>query len=245
MTRPKSPTCRHCDQPAVSYASTPLCREHYNQRRRKGRPRQPRTPSTVCRECGAPRWPGAGTLARCEEHYRIYARRQVRRSRGMDENAPVKVVDTSKCRLCDEPRLPYGVHCNQCRRNYEAERRRKAGAQPRTLLCVTPGCGRPKATPHGKLCRTCYDQRQEAKVKATSRAKMTVAAKAVEKQVPRRWDTGLPGRGVAVSVVTETLEPIKPVVPTVPVKRIPAADAEERAQREREWAAWLAKRRED
>ncbi|NBW22479.1 MAG: hypothetical protein EBR82_82480, partial [Caulobacteraceae bacterium] len=181
-------TCRHCNEPAVSYSTTPLCRDHYNQRRRKGRPRQPRQPSTVCKECGAPRKPGV-SIARCEEHYRVYARKQVRRSRGMDPDAPVKVVDTSKCSRCDEPRLPYGVMCRQCLRNYEAERRRKAGVQPRSTFCESPGCGQPKATPHGKFCRVCYDQRQEAKVKASSRAKMSTAAKAIEKQVPRRWDT--------------------------------------------------------
>ena len=110
--------CRHCDQPAVSYSNAPLCRQHYNERRRKGRPRQPRQPSAVCKQCGAPRKQGV-TVALCADHYRDYARRQVRRSRGMDPDAPVKVVDTSKCKLCDEPRLPYGVMCRQCLRNYE------------------------------------------------------------------------------------------------------------------------------
>ena len=138
MTR----TCRHCDQPAVSYSNTPLCRNHYNQRRRKGRPRQPRKPSTVCRECGAPRKPGV-SIARCEEHYRIYARKQVRRSRGMDPDAPVKVVDTSKCRLCDEPRLPYGVMCRGCLRAYEAERRRKAGASRSPITANGAATGSP------------------------------------------------------------------------------------------------------
>jgi len=239
MTR----ACRHCDQPAVNYSNTPLCRQHYNQRRRKGRPRQPRQPSAVCRECGAPRKAGV-SIARCEEHYRIYARKQVRRSRGMDPDAPVRVVDASKCRLCDEPRLPYGVMCRGCLRAYEAERRRKAGAQPRSTTCETPGCGQPKATPHGKFCRVCYDQRQEAKVKASSRAKMSTAAKAVEKQMPRRWDTALPGRGVAELVVgPEVFARPDPIQPTRPVTRIRAADADEREAREREWAEWLTKRR--
>ncbi len=239
MTR----TCRHCDQPAVSYSDTLLCRQHYNERRRKGRPRQPRQPSTVCKECGAPRKQGV-TVALCPDHYRDYARRQVRRSRGMDPDAPVKVVDTSKCRLCDEPRLPYGVMCRQCLRNYEAERRRKAGVQPRSTTCESPGCGQPKATPHGKFCRVCYDQRQEAKVKASSRAKMSTAAKAVEKQIPRRWDTALPRRGVTEPVVgAEVFAKPEPIQPTRPVTRIRAANADEREAREREWAEWLQRRR--
>jgi len=175
MTR----TCRHCDQPAVSYSDTLLCREHYNERRRKGRPRQVRKPGEVCKQCGAPRKPKV-TVALCPDHYRDYARCQVRRRHAMDPDAPVKVVDTMKCKLCPEPRLPYGVMCRQCLRNYEAERRRKAGAQPRSTTCES-GRGQPKATPHGKYCRVCYDQRQEAKVKASSRAKMSTAAKAVEK----------------------------------------------------------------
>lgn len=139
-------------------------------------------------------------------------RRQVRRSRGMDPDAPVKVVDTSKCKLCDEPRLPYGVMCRQCLRNYEAERRRKAGAKPRSMVCESPGCGQAKATPHGKYCRACYDQRQEAKVKASSRAKMATAAKAIEKQIPRRWDTALPGRDLTEPLVgAEVLAKPEPI----------------------------------
>lgn len=220
MTR----TCRHCDQPAVSYSDAPLCRQHYNERRRKGRPRQPRQPSAVCKQCGAPRRPGV-TVALCPEHYRDYARRQVRRSRGMDPDAPVKVVDTSKCRLCDEPRLPYGVMCRQCLRNYEAERRRKAGAKPRSTTCESPGCGQPKATAHGKFCRVC---------------------KAIQKQVPRRWDTALPGRGVTEPVVgAEAFAKPEPIQPARPVTQIRAADADEREQRERERAEWLSRRRRD
>ena len=159
------------------------------------------------------------------------------------KDAPVKVVDTSKCSRCDQPRLPYGVMCRGCLRNYEAERRRKAGVQPRSTACETPGCGQPKATPHGKFCRVCYDQRQESKVKASSRAKMSTAAKAVEKQVPRRWDTALPGRGVTEPVVgAEVFAKPEPVQPTRPVTRIRAADADEREAREREWAEWLQRR---
>lgn len=244
MTR----TCRHCNEPAVSYSTTLLCRAHYNERRRKRRPRKPRQPSTVCKECGAPRKPGL-TYAQCEEHYRVYVIRASRKRRGTDpdapiKDAPVKVVDTSKCSRCDQPRLPYGVMCRGCLRNYEAERRRKAGVQPRSTVCESPGCGQPKATPHGKYCRVCYDQRQEAKVKASSRAKMSTAAKAIEKQVPRRWDTALPGRGVTEPIVgAEAFAKPEPVQPTRPVTRIRAADADEREQREREWAEWLSKKR--
>jgi hypothetical protein len=92
----------------------------------------------------------------------------------------------------------------------------------------------------------CYDQRQEAKVKASSRAKMSTAAKAIEKQVPRRWDTALPGRGVTETVVgAEVFAKPQPVQPTRPVTRIRAADADEREAREREWAEWLSRRRRD
>ena len=129
---------------------------------------------------------------------------------------------------------------------------REAAAHLRSLvpdkngLLPCPMCGQPKATPHGKYCRVCYDQRQEAKVKASSRAKMATAAKAIEKQVPRRWGTALPGRGVTEPVVgAEVFAKPEPVQPTRPVTRIRAADADEREQREREWAEWLQRRRRD
>jgi hypothetical protein len=75
---------------------------------------------------------------------------------------------------------------------------------------------------------------------------MATAAKAIEKQIPRRWDTALPGRGVTEPVVgAEVFAKPEPAQPTRPVTRIRAADADEREQREREWAGWLQRRRRD
>jgi len=148
------------------------------------------------------------------------------------------------CRHCDQPAVSYS-DTPLCRLHYN-QRLRKGGAQPRSTTCESPGCGQAKATPHGKYCRVCYDQRQEAKVKATSRAKMATAAKAIEKQVPRRWNTALPGRGVTEPVVgAEVFAKPEPIQPTRPVTRIRAADADEREQREREWAEWLQRSRRD
>ena len=152
MTR----TCRVCGEPRASYTKMALCREHYQARRRvKGPHGKPgRVKVEVCRECGGPRKANCQKPL-CEEHYRVYVIRASRKRRGTDADAPVKdaqvkVADTSKCRLCDEPRLPYGAMCRQCLRNYEAERRRKAGAQPRSTTCKAPACGVPKATPAGR-----------------------------------------------------------------------------------------------
>ena len=256
MTR----TCRVCDQPRAGYTKTALCREHYLARRRVKGPhgKRGRPKVEICRECGGPRKPSCH-MALCEEHYRVYVIRASRKQRGTDPDGPVKAVpvkavDTTTCSRCDQPRLPYGNLCRACHNARCEEQRRKRGQIPVAEhlariavpkgICRTTGCGQSTTTRTSKFCRVCYLQRQQSKVTEASRAKMTLAAKAVEKQVPRRWDTALPGRGFGEAVVVgpEAFARPEPVQPTRPVTRVRAADADEREAREREWAEWLSRR---
>lgn len=204
-----------------------------------------RRKATTCRLCGAPRREDVG-YALCAEHYRIYARRQTRKRRGMDPDAPIKVVDTSKCRLCDQPRLHYGVLCRQC---FNADQRRKSRNRGQVSwaehlariavtkrVCATGGCGEPSVTRKAKYCKACAALRRK-QVLRSSRAKMAAAAKSPLKQIPRLYPD--------VKVGPEAIAQPKPVVPPGTVQRIPAADAAEREAREREWAKWLERRRQE
>ena len=249
------PHCRICGAPRVSYSSLPLCREHYNERRRSKKPPQKRGRKvvSVCRVCGGPRKEGI-SLALCADHYREYALRQTRKQRGMDPDAPVKKVDVTKCSRCDEPRLSYGTLCRAHHNAMHAERRRKAGVQTwaehvarigvSKPTCITNGCGEPTTSRFAKLCRACYERRQQAKVTASSRAKMTAAAKAPEKQIPRRWDTALPGRGIKEPVIGLPPAPV-PVVVVGKVTVVRSADEIEREARAREWAEYLERRKKE
>ena len=251
-------TCRLCGEPRAGYTKTALCREHYLARRRVKGPhgKRGRPKVEVCRECGGPRKANCH-MALCEEHYRVYVIRASRKQRGTDPDGPVKAVDTTTCSRCDQPRLPYGNLCRACHNVRCEEQRRKRGQIPVAEhlariavpkgICRMPDCGQPTTTLTSKYCRGCYLQRQQAKVTEASRAKMTAAAKAVDKQIPLRWQTALPGRGFGEAVVVgpEVFAPVEPVKPTRPVTRVRAADADEREAREREWAEWLSRRRTD
>lgn len=276
------PHCRICGAPRVSYSTRPLCREHYNEHRRSTKPPQKRGRKVVeaCRICGGPRKEGI-SLALCPDHYREYAMRRMRKQRGMDPDAPVKKVDVTKCSRCDEPRLPYGTLCRGCHNAMHAERRRKAGVQTwaehvariavSKPACITVGCGEPTTSRFAKFCRACYERRQEAKVKASSRAchdeknkssnlavrfseaeldVLKAALPKLRKQTGENWNLSRMVREGARMLIKTGLpgRGIKDAVvgpPPVTVTVVRSADEMEREQRAREWAEYLERKRKE
>ena len=245
--------CRVCGEPRHEKSPMPLCHAHLNEYRRAQDKRR-RGPAkqrggkyqATCKLCGEPRREGI-QYALCAEHFR-----DMRIKRARAKGVPARqYFDPHKCTRCDEPRTRYGSLCLACERAVKEAKRREMGilpwrpAKPKT--CRICGAAGPLATATGKLCVGCTERRSRRSVKKATRAKLTVAAKAVEKQVPRRWDTALPGRGFGDVVVVgpEAFARPEPVQPTRPVTRIRAADADEREQKEREWAEWLQRRRRD
>lgn len=74
---------------------------------------------------------------------------------------------------------------------------------------------------------------------------MSAAAKVPEKQIARRWDTALPGRGIKERVIgpPPAATPVVVVVGKVTVVR--SADELEREARAREWAEYLERKRRE